>query len=204
MEGVQGREACKAGSQFGSRLIGGLLPGITMDYLPEILLCKVTNLSEFLGILVLDKWMCNSDERQAVFHKDSREKNYTATFIDQGYCFNAGAWTFNDAPLSGVYGRNLVYESVTGWNSFEPWLNEVERMDPQFAWELASKMPPDWYDGQFDRLEQLIEELLARRTQVPALIAQFRESSRNPFPHWQISNHQLVARGSRKVLEWTL
>ena len=28
---------------------------------------------------------------------------YTATFIDQGYCFNAGEWTFPDSPLRGVY-----------------------------------------------------------------------------------------------------
>jgi hypothetical protein len=44
------------------------------------------------------------------------------TFIDQGYCFNAGEWTFPDYPLRGVYAQNEVYLSVHGWESFPPWL----------------------------------------------------------------------------------
>ena len=60
--------------------------------------------------------------RQAVFARKARERRYRAVFIDFGYCFHAGEWKFEDAPLRGVYFRNDVYREITGWESFEPWL----------------------------------------------------------------------------------
>jgi hypothetical protein len=74
----------------------------------------------------VDKWTGNADGRQAAFWRHSRERKYTATFIDQGYCFNAGEWTFPDFTLRGVYARNEVYARVCGWQSFEPWLSRIE------------------------------------------------------------------------------
>lgn len=177
-------EPCRGGLQFGSRLVGGLMPGQTVDYLPETQLSEVKNLAEFAGMLVLDKWTCNSNGRQAVFHKRPRQRRYEATFIDQGYCFHAGDWNLHDAPLRGVYARNLVYEGVTGWRSFEPWIGRLEKLDPQVLWEIAEGVPPEWYGGDLSEMEALVERLLLRRTRVPELIESFRGSSRNPFPKW--------------------
>ncbi len=84
------REPCRPGLHFGSQLVGGLMPGHVADYLPEPQLAEVRNLSEFAGVLALDKWTCNANGRQALFHRKGREKRYTAAFIDQGFCFNAG------------------------------------------------------------------------------------------------------------------
>src|SRR5947209_6336789 len=75
------------------------------------------NVEEFAGMLVVEKWTGNANGRQAAFGRESREKKYKASFIDQGYCFNAGEWTFPDYPLRGVYARNEVYEGVRGWES---------------------------------------------------------------------------------------
>ena len=180
-------EPCVPGLQFGSRMVGGLMPGQTVDYLPEERLAEVKNLEEFSGMLVLDKWTCNSNGRQAVFHKKPREKKYRATFIDQGYCFHAGEWTFVDAPLRGVYGKNTVYQSVVSWGSFEPWLSRMEQLDPQAIWEIAEGVPPEWYGGEMSTLERLVEQLLERRYKVRELIDTFRESSRSPFPNWMKS-----------------
>jgi HipA-like kinase len=178
------QERCRGGLQFGSKLIGGLMPGQVVDYLPENHLLETKNLHEFAGMLVIDKWTCNSNGRQAVFYKRPREKRYTATFIDQGYCFNAGEWKFIDAPLRGVYARNLVYRSVTNWDSFEPWLSRVEELEPQTIWSIAETVPPEWYGGNLSDMEQLIEQLLARRNRIRELITMFRESSREPFSNW--------------------
>ena len=60
-------EACRPGLQFGSQYVGGLLPGMVMDYLPEAQLMETKNLHEFAGMLVMDKWTCNVNGRQAVF-----------------------------------------------------------------------------------------------------------------------------------------
>ena len=187
LERAEGVEPCKPGLQFGSRLVGGLMPGQTVDYLPEPQLGDVKNLNEFAGMLVLDKWTCNSNGRQAVFHKKPRERRYKAAFIDQGYCFHAGDWSLSDAPLRGVYARNLVYAQVTGWESFEPWLGLMETMAAEKIGRIAEDIPPEWYGGSISEMEELVERLLARRTRVRELIESFRVSSREPFPNWMRS-----------------
>ena len=117
---------CKSGLQFGARYVCDPAEGQVFDYLPESMLPKVKNLAAFAGMLVVDKWLGNANGRQAVFWKKTNERKYTATFIDQGYCFNAGEWNFPDSALRGVYARNFVYQEVRGWESFEPWLARVE------------------------------------------------------------------------------
>jgi hypothetical protein len=184
MELGERREPCRAGLQFGSQLVGGLMPGHVADYLPEEQLMEVRNLREFAGALVLDKWTCNANGRQALFYRKGREKRYGATFIDQGFCFNAGEWRFVDAPLRGVYARNLVYREVTGWESFEPWLSSMEQVEAQRIWEIAETVPPEWYDSDVALLEELVGKLMERRSRVRELITGFRESSREPFPNW--------------------
>jgi len=174
-----------AGLQFGSRFIGGLMPGQVVDYLPEPQLDDVRNLREFAGMLALDKWTGNCNGRQAVFDRRPRERLYRATFIDQGFCFNAGEWTFPDSPLRGIYARNRVYAGVTGWKSFEPWLTRIEELDPDAVWNIADIVPPEWYLGEMPDIERLLEQLLRRRSRVRELIASFRDSTRKPFPMWE-------------------
>lgn len=88
---------CRSGKQLGSRYVGPENPGRSLDYLPESLLERVVNVADFTRVLVLDKWTCNADGRQAVFcQKTPRSRRYNATFIDQGYCFNASEWNFPD------------------------------------------------------------------------------------------------------------
>ncbi len=178
------RERCASGLQFGSRFVGGLMPGQVVDYLPEPQMDEVRNLAEFAGMLVLDKWTGNCNGRQAVFERKPRERKYRATFIDQGFCFNAGEWTFPDAPLRGVFARNQVYAKVRGWESFEPWLNRVEGFAAEGLWKIAEEIPPEWYGGDTAVIERLMEMLLKRRSRVRELIEQFRVSNREPFPNW--------------------
>jgi hypothetical protein len=179
------RERCVPGLHFGSQMVGGLMPGHVADYLPEDQLMEVKNLREFAGALVLDKWTCNANGRQALFYRKGREKRYSATFIDQGFCFNAAEWRFEDAPIRGVYARTAVYRDVTGWASFEPWLSTLEQLEAQRIWEIAEAVPPEWYDNEAQLLEQLVEKLITRQSEVRDRITEFRESSREPFPNWE-------------------
>src|ERR1700712_4404594 len=96
-------ERCAAGLQFGSQFVGGLMPGQVVDYLPEPQMDEVRNLGEFAGMLCVDKWTGNCNGRQAVFERRPRERKDRASFIDQGYCFNAGEWTLPDWSLGGVF-----------------------------------------------------------------------------------------------------
>ena len=135
-------------------------------------------------MLCADKWTGNCNGRQAVFERRPRERRYRAAFIDQGFCFNAGEWTFPDAPLRGVFARNDVYAGVTGWESFEPWLTRVEEFPAEKLWEIAEAVPMEWYGGDPAAMERLMETLLARRSRVRELLSAFRDSNREPFPKW--------------------
>jgi hypothetical protein len=175
---------CQAGLQFGSRYVIRPWDGQIFDYLPAERLDAVRNLDAFAGILVLDKWTGNANGRQAAFWRKARERKYTATFIDQGYCFNAGEWTFPDNPLRGVYARNEVYAGVRGWKAFEPWLSRVEGLSEDVLWSVAGEIPPEWYGSEWDALEKLVRELIERRSLVRGLIEAFRISPRRPFLNW--------------------
>jgi hypothetical protein len=183
--GCGGRAMCASGLQYGSRFAGGLRPQRAIDFLPDDQLHKVQNLEEFAGILAFDKWTGNSDGRQAVFQYTTGEAGYRVTFIDQGGCFNTGEWSFRDAPLRGVFARNSVYSLVTGWDSFEPWLQRIEQFRPDVLWGIVEAVPPEWYGGDRRALQILVQKLISRRSRVRELIDQFRQSSRDPFANWR-------------------
>lgn len=174
----------KPGVHLASLYVDDPSNAVVTDYLPQNLLEQVQNLRDFARVLVLDKWTCNSDGRQAVFSRNGKQRHYHATFIDQGYCFNAGEWDFPDSALRGVYARNIVYEQVRGWDAFEPALTRAEEIDVDAIWQIAAALSPEWYE--FDRagLDRLVDTLYQRRRNIRDLITAFRESSRAPFANW--------------------
>jgi hypothetical protein len=188
----RGRRPCLPGRQFGAQHPGEPAGTQVFDFLPDDHLRGVENLSSFLGMLVFDKWTCNTNGRQAIFLRPPgttclrtcATPAYRALMIDQGFCFNAGEWDFPDAPLRGLYARSLVYQSVRGLDSFDPWLSRLSRLDDAVLGEIGSEIPPEWYDGDFDSLERLLGQLGPRRQRVPDLLLDARNSHRQPFPNW--------------------
>jgi hypothetical protein len=181
-----GRTPCRAGRQFGSRYPGDPAQMAVHDFLPDEQLHQVENLADFAGMLVFDKWTCNTNGRQAIFFLEAGRSRYQAMIIDQGFCFNAGEWNFPDAPLRGLYNRHSVYRHITGMDSFEPWLTRVEeRLSRAQLGEIGGSIPPEWYNDEYDRLEELIGKLDQRRHGVRELILSARDSGRQPFPNWK-------------------
>jgi HipA-like kinase len=181
-----GRTPCRAGKQFGSRYPGDPAQLVVQDFLPEEQLREVENLADFAGMLVYDKWTCNTNGRQAVFFVEPGRSHYQAMMIDQGFCFNAGEWNFPDAPLRGIYLRHCVYEQVSGIDSFATWLARLEeRMNRTVLGEIADEIPPEWYDDSYEELGELLEQLDRRRSRVRELIVAARDSGRQPFPNWK-------------------
>jgi hypothetical protein len=181
----RGHTRCRAGLQFGSRYPGSPAETAVFDFLPDEQLRGAANLADFCGMLVFDKWTCNTNGRQAIFFRPKDESNYRAQMIDQGFCFNAGEWNFPDAPLRGLYARHLVYESVRGVESFEPWLTRVEtKITEATLDEIFSEIPPEWYNFDPEPLERMLAQLLRRRKLVRELIVSAWKSSVQPFPNW--------------------
>ncbi len=203
------------GLQFASRYPGDPRQLTLHDFLPDELLREVVNLHDFAGMLVFDKWTCNTNGRQTVFFEERGGKasgawgtspgagaggaagkaagneagsalRYRTVMIDQGFCFNAGNWDFPDAPLRGLYARNRVYEGVTGLESFGPWLERLEkRMTERVLGELAEEVPPEWYEDDYEAVQRLLEQLNRRRGRVEELLLSAKQSNRQPFAAWK-------------------
>jgi hypothetical protein len=198
------RIPCLAGLQFASRYPGDPRRVTLHDFLPDEKLDKVDNLYDFAGMLVFDKWTCNTNGRQTLFFETNKAHRsgtpgglpgqsgtppvagYHTVMIDQGFCFNAGEWSFPDAPLRGLYARNRVYTGVIGMDSFAPWLERLEKQVTERALsDIAGEIPPPWYDDDYDVLLRLLEQIYRRRTRVQELLLAARDSNRQPFPYWR-------------------
>jgi hypothetical protein len=183
IEDRHGRKPCQAGKCFGSRLPLDPPYGRIYDFMP---LSMVRNRLDFLGMLVFDKWTCNTDGRQAVFHRQGKSPKLMAVMIDQGWCFNE--WTFPDSPLRGCYYRLEAYESVSGMDAFEPWLSRLEsEIDENSIFAAAETIPTEWYDGDACAFARLLERLNRRRHYVRELLWSTWKSTPQVFPNWQPS-----------------
>lgn len=178
---------CSSGLQFGSRYPYDLLNESMhiFDYLPEPMMVKVSQSLAFARVLVLDKWLGNTDGRQSIYMKKPRARHFKVMFIDQGYCLNAEKWDFPDLPLHGVHAKNCVYNDVTGWESFEPTLSRAEEADIIDIWRCADQLVPSWYEYDAEGLERMVETVHTRRQSIRGLIDAVRKSSRDPFPNWK-------------------
>jgi hypothetical protein len=192
-----GRVEVPPGLHFGSRLAVHPERVAVFDFLPDKLLNKVENRVDFLGMLVFDKWVANADSRQAVFFR-ARAKSWTplkgeaparvgffAQMIDHGFAFNGLAWQFQDSPIQGLYFRTSVYDEVRSLDSFQPWLDMVANFPVEVIDAAWKEIPRSWMEGDEDALEQLLENLLKRRSRVPALVQDVQRGRSSAFRNWR-------------------
>jgi hypothetical protein len=186
------------GWQFGSRYPGDPARVAVYDFVPDALLHKVRNQSDFLGALAFDKWVANADGRQAVFFRarvrewvpatietHALSMGFVATMIDQGFAFNGPHWNFPDSPVQGLYARKLVYQDVESLREFEPWLERIRNFPEEVVDRAYKQVPPEWIPGERDELEAMLEHLMRRRKSVPDLISDTRRAKQSPFPKWK-------------------
>jgi hypothetical protein len=182
------REPCQPGVQFGSRFPGPPRETLVVDFLPDRLLRSVSNVVRvFGGALVLDKWTCNCDGRQAIFYRSTDQEGsaYCAALIDHGFCFNDGDWSFPDSPIRSLYPRRIVYESIKGLHSFEPFLSRVENLDAAELENCVRDIPAEWCGEHPEQLTRLVERLYERRRRVRQALIDAKNSSLAPFPNWK-------------------
>jgi hypothetical protein len=196
------RKPCKPGLHFGSRFPVDPRRAALFDFLPDSLLLETENLQDFVGMLVFDKWTCNTDWRQVVFSQSSKASGYRAWMIDQGFCFNEGDWNFSDAPKRSLFRPASVYEQVTGIESFGPWLSKLDsEIGPAVLREIADTIPHEWYSYESAALNSLLEKLDARRSKVRMLLEEVHRLYDSPFPNWprQSTNPALRSASARAV-----
>lgn len=184
------------GWHFGSRFPGDPDRQAVYDFLPDALLPKVENLNDFLGVFVFDKWAGNADSRQSIFFRARLKEwipsipqplrvGFVASMMDHGFVFNGPHWDFVDSPLQGLYFRPQVYESVTSIAGFEPWIERISHFPEHIVDDALKQIPEQWLDGDREKLENLFEQLLRRRSRVAHLIEDCRVGRVNPFANWR-------------------
>ena len=191
------RKPIEPGCHFGSAFPGDPNKQAVYDFLPDVLLAKVANLSQFLGALVFDKWAGNSDARQAIFFRARLQEwlptpempeaktGFLAHMIDHGYLFDGPRWAFQDSPLNGLYFRPSIYNQVKGLDAFEPWLERVRHFPEEVLDSAMKQIPRAWLEsGDLPALEKLLEMLLKRRQRVPDLLMELKRGRVDPFPSW--------------------
>lgn len=192
------RTPAATGWQFGSRYPGDPARIMVYDFVPDTLLHKVRNLTDFLGALVFDKWVSNADGRQAVFFRARVREGlpgaadahplalgFVALMVDQGFAFNGPHWTFIDSPVQGLYARKLVYDDVGSLEQFEPWLDRVRHFPDEIVDRAYKQVPPEWIPGERDEFDRMLEQLMRRRKRVPDLIGDARRAKISPFANWK-------------------
>jgi len=192
-----GRLAVETGWHFGSRYPGDPSRTVVYDFLPDSLLQQVKNQADFLGALAFDQWMGNADSRQAIFFR-ARLREWLPTFeahpqrlgfvaqmIDHGFLFDGPHWRFQDSPLQGLYFRPLVYETVTGLDDFQPWLDRIAYFPESVVDQALKQIPSAWLDGDDSALQCLLENAMRRRKRVADLLEACGQSRVNLFPKWR-------------------
>jgi hypothetical protein len=190
------RVPVEPGWHFGSAYPGDPGRMAVYDFIPDLLLDKVVNIADFLGVLVFDKWAGNADARQSVFYRARLKQwvsgsdeyltrtGFVANMMDHGYVFDGPHWIFADSPLQGLYFRPVVYEKVRSWDDFQPWLDRVVHFPEEVVDDALKQLPPQWLENDADAVEQLLTKLMARRKRVPDLIRDSTRGRINPFPNW--------------------
>lgn len=188
--------AVEIGWHFGSQYPGDPATVMVYDFVPDTLLEKVANLNEFAGVLAFDKWAGNADARQAIFLR-ARLREYVPSaaqhplrmgfvglMVDHGYIFNGPHWEFADAAVAGLYFRPVVYDSIRGYDDFQPWLDRVLSFPEEEADRAMREVPPEWLEGDEAALYPLMERLMNRRRRVADLLRDAARWRVNPFRNW--------------------
>lgn len=183
------------GLHFGSSFPGSPFINVVYDFLPDVILARVINIEAFVGMLVFDKWIGNTDSRQGIYFRSATgpgnqplgegQRPFVVEFIDNGNAFDGRAWRFVDSPLRGPYFRPNVYSSLHGWSDLESWIEQIRNLSERAIMSAVDQLPSEWFDKDEIELRRLIEQLLERRVRTSNLIADTIQHCPTSFPQWR-------------------
>ncbi len=144
------------------------------DFLPRRLLHKVVNLPDLLLAFVFDKWVNQTDTRQAIFIRE-RAGTPAGTFrtylIDHGHSFGGSSWEFCDGVLNGLYHDRSIYENATGKSECHAAVDRIHQLPDESILSIERQIPVEWLQsGEREEMTRLLNLLLGRRTKLHDII----------------------------------
>jgi hypothetical protein len=157
-----------------------------LDFLPCKLLPRVTNLTEFAAMLVFDKWVAQTDGRQAIFVRDRslvRDIGFRAYFIDHGMILGGDRWELRDAPVDGIYFRREVYSYMDLQVLVEESICRLETISEASLLCTLEGIPSAWFDkGDRESFVILLGKLHQRQSKMRSIIARHLKAINLPTP----------------------
>jgi hypothetical protein len=140
------------------------------DFLPRRLMHKVVNLPDLLLAFVFDKWVNQTDSRQAIFIRErsaERAAKYRLYLIDHGQSFGGSRWEFCDGALNGLYRDRSIYESPTAEFDCHRAVDRINELPEMSMFSIEKEIPEEWLQpGDRQEMRRLLELLSGRRTKL--------------------------------------
>jgi hypothetical protein len=119
------------------------------DFLPEKCLAKVINLADFAKTWVTDKWLYQTDTRQAIFARTRVPGGafaMRAYMIDHGMCFGGTLWALHDEQYVKRDLNHLVCRRLDMHRDCAKWATALQEMDHEALNCAASTIPETWFE----------------------------------------------------------
>lgn len=166
--------ALKPGVHLGSRFEVAPDTVSIHDFLPEALLTKVNNATDFLGSFVADIWLCNRDARQFVFYREhpvdsTGNGGFRALAIDHGLCLGGQDWNFVDSPVISGKLQTGIYRSSSP-QYLDRWVQRLTEIEEGTLNRWTAEIPSQWRTEAGPELEGVTGTLVARKQRVAGLV----------------------------------
>jgi hypothetical protein len=147
---------------------------VIFDFLPQKFLKNVVNLNDFAKTFVVDRWLCQTDERQAVFIRDrgllGGQMRFSAHFIDHGLTFSGSSWELHEAARHGLYIDRAVY-SLTNMETYEQTVTQIESLTEEQVFSPVATLPSSWLSADDKKeLSLLLDRLYKNRSKLRRVV----------------------------------
>ncbi|MFP5208233.1 MAG: hypothetical protein ACLGRW_02975 [Acidobacteriota bacterium] len=142
---------------FGSRFLGTRGKRLR-EILPGTSYKRISNRISFWLAWLIDVCCDHADNRQAVFHEDTREMLH-AYFIDMGHLFGGPKGEERPCFLASRYLDPRIYVDITSKEAAEI-LRTIGSLNSCKLWRRAQALPPEWRSASAARaLQQSFDRL---------------------------------------------
>jgi len=164
---------------LGSRVPADPATTAIFDFLPRTLFPKISNITEFVQMFVIDKWLGQTDTRQAIFLRDRhspKDLAFKAFFIDNGMLFAGSQWTFFDSAYCGLYSDATIYAGTAMETICTKTIEEASGISGAALQAAVAGLPASWFSlGDTEALNGLIARVTKRQKLLPQMISRHLE-----------------------------
>jgi hypothetical protein len=168
-----GHASIKAGCHFGSRVPVDPIEKAIYDFLPPRLHDRVTNLNDFLRVLIFDLWVDNSDGRQAIFFATPKG-HFAAQMIDNGHTlgFDGTDWRMKDQPVGKCYPLSIErFLTRKAGDEFESVITDILAVVEKDLSNILHLVRAEWLADDEVALGRVFVDLARRSRRLPDLVA---------------------------------